>query len=270
MLFWAPWSHNQDPETFPEPGTFDPERFSEARAEHRRHAEGFAPQGMGPPLGHACPGIDYATLFMQVFAAVVLRDYSFALPEQDLSLDLAKLPPEHADGLRIALRRERVSAATHAATTSAGPAAGAEAAAHDAPSLGLDAFSALADVIWADGVMAEEEASTLVSVARAAGLGPHDVAFVERTTRERTPLGPGRLAIDDAGAEHLYALACLMAAADGTIDPRERAAVAALGDRLGLDETTRARASRASHAVAQAIGASSKALAALAAEMEGG
>jgi hypothetical protein len=57
-----------------------------------------------------------------------------------------------------------------------------------------------------------------------------------------------------------------LAAADGSIDPRERVAVAAFGDRLGLDERARARASRASHAVAQAVGVSGKALAALATE----
>ena len=47
-------------------------------------------------------------------------------------------------------------------------------------------------------------------------------------------------------------LACLICAADDTIDPRERAAIAALGDRLALDDAARARASLASHAVAHA------------------
>jgi cytochrome P450/tellurite resistance protein len=265
MLYWAPWNHDQDPGTFPEPGAFDVERFSEARAEHRRHEHAFAPQGLGPPLGHTCPGYDYATLFMQVFAAVVLRSWTWSFPEQDMALDFSKIPPAHADGLRVVFRRER-EAPSRAPARPAVKEAPAEA--NEAPSLGPDALKALASVIWADGKMTEEEATALVRVARASGLTASEIGAVERATRERAPADTAPLALGGAAAEHLFALACLIAASDGSVDPRERAAIAALGDRLGLAEPARTRAAVASQAVAQAIGASANALDALAAELE--
>jgi len=103
-LLWAAHAHNQDPATFTRPGEFDPERFSEARAEHRRHEHGFAPQGMGPATGHKCPGIDYTTVLMQVFTTVLVRSFTWNLPEQNLQLIPSKVPPVYADGLRVVLR----------------------------------------------------------------------------------------------------------------------------------------------------------------------
>ena len=136
------------------------------------------------------------------------------------------------------------------------------------PSAGPAEIAALASIVWADGTLADEEAEALVRIARASGLSRKEVADVERSVRERPAEDLAPLALDGVAAEHLFSLACLIAASDGTIDPRERAAVAALGDRLGLDLAARDRATRASHAVAQALGASSKALTTLAAEME--
>lgn len=267
MLYWAPWNHDQDPEAFPRPEVFDPERFSEARAEHRRHELAYAPQGMGPALGHTCPGFDYASLMMQVFLVSVLRGFSWSLPEQRLGLDFAKLPPEPLDGLRVVFHQEQsASAPISRAPKTLRAAEHAPDAELEAPRLGPAALRALATVIWADGVMTADEASTLVHVARASGLSEEEVQEVARVTRERAADEREPLQLDAAASEHLFSLACLLAASDGSIDPRERDAVAAFGARLGLDEEARARASRASHAVAQSIGASSKALAALAAE----
>ena len=266
MLYWAPWNHDQDAGTFPDPGAFDPGRFSASRAEHLRHEDGFAPQGMGPALGHVCPGIDYATLFMHVFAVVLLRSFTWTFPDQNLSLDCGKLPPEHEGGLRVVFRRERAAPTSRAPSRRA--AAEAEGTAGELPRLGPEALAALASVIWADGTLAEEEAAALVRIARASGLDGFEISVVERAVQERASTLGLPLALDGAAAEHLFSLACLIAASDGTIDPHERSAVTALGDRLGLDEPARARASLASHAVAQAIGTRGKALAALAAEME--
>src|SRR5262249_34619189 len=116
--------------------------------------------------------------------------------------------------------------------------------------------------------MADEEADALVRIARASGLADNEVAAVERAVRERAPLPSGPLSLDAAAAEHLFSLACLIAASDGTIDPSERDAVAALGDRPGLDGRARPRASLASRAVAEALDMPDKALTALAAQME--
>jgi cytochrome P450 len=267
-LFWATYLHNQDPAIFTNPDELDPERFSDARAEHQKHELAFAPQGMGPALGHKCPGTDYATLLMQVFTTVLVRDYAFTLPEQDLRLDASKLPPEPADGLRVIFRKERAAATEPQPTTkrAATLAAGQPAA---QPQLDANALRALACVIWADGEVKAEEAEALVRIARASGLDDAEVAEVERATRERVSVETmPPLSFEGATAEHVFSLACLLAAADGSVDPRERAVVSALGDRLALTDAARARATLASRAVARELGATSAALAALAAELE--
>jgi cytochrome P450 len=92
------------PDVYVDPERFDPERFAPPRAEHQRFEHGYAPQGPGPALSHKCPGTDYATWLMCAFTVLLLRDWDFELPEQDLDLVLAKIPPEPKDGLRVRLR----------------------------------------------------------------------------------------------------------------------------------------------------------------------
>jgi cytochrome P450 len=82
---------------------FDPDRFSPARAEDRRHEHAFVPQGAGPATGHRCPGLDFATYFMEVFGVVLLRGFSWDLPPQNFELDYSKVPPEPKDALRAAV-----------------------------------------------------------------------------------------------------------------------------------------------------------------------
>ena len=53
--------------------------------------------------GHRCPGLDFATYFMEVFTIVLLRGFSWELPPQNLSLDYTKVPPEPKDALRATL-----------------------------------------------------------------------------------------------------------------------------------------------------------------------
>jgi len=84
---------------------FDPDRFSPERAEDKRHEHAFVPQGAGAPTGHRCPGLDLATFMMAVFAATLLRGYSWELPPQNFELDWSKTPPEMKDGLRARLIR---------------------------------------------------------------------------------------------------------------------------------------------------------------------
>jgi uncharacterized tellurite resistance protein B-like protein len=121
--------------------------------------------------------------------------------------------------------------------------------------LTMDVFRALAAIAWADGAVAEAEANALRSAARAAKLGPADLARVDAMLASRVDLadlGPLRLERDEA--ELLFALACMMSAADGTVADGERAAVARLGDLLGLDAEARTTAAAASHAVADSLG----------------
>ena len=96
--------HNFDG-IFSEPRKFDPDRFSPERAEEKRHPHAFAPQGAGPLEGHKCAGYDYSTVFMQVFAVALLRDFAWELPPQDLTLKYSLIPPEQKSGLVVRLRK---------------------------------------------------------------------------------------------------------------------------------------------------------------------
>ena len=88
-----------------DPETFDPDRFSPERAEDKRHEHAFAPQGAGPASGHRCPGLDFATYFMAVFAVVLVRGFTWQLPAQSFELDFSKTPPEPKEGLRAIVTR---------------------------------------------------------------------------------------------------------------------------------------------------------------------
>ena len=89
---------------YTDPKRFDPDRFSVERAEDKRHEHAFVPQGAGPAMGHRCPGLDYATYFMALFAIVLLRGYTWDLPPQSFEVDWSKTPPDVKGGLRAVVR----------------------------------------------------------------------------------------------------------------------------------------------------------------------
>lgn len=100
MVLWALLPTHTSCSLYSDPALFDPERFSPERAEDRRHAHAFVPQGAGPAIGHRCPGLDYATVLMQVFTIVLLRGYDWRMPQQRWDLVYTTTPPEPIDGLR--------------------------------------------------------------------------------------------------------------------------------------------------------------------------
>ena len=100
MVMWAVTPSHVARGVYSDPETFDPDRFSPERAEEKRHEHAFAPQGAGPATGHRCPGLDFATYFMEVFAVVLLRGYTWQLPKQNFELDYSSTPPVPKDGLR--------------------------------------------------------------------------------------------------------------------------------------------------------------------------
>ena len=104
-VMWALSEHNQN-RSFSEPEKFDPDRFSDARAEQKKSPHAFTPQGLGSiERAHRCAGYDYSTLFMQLFTVLLLRSYRWEVPPQDLSLQWGKIPPEFKTGLRVVVRK---------------------------------------------------------------------------------------------------------------------------------------------------------------------
>lgn len=105
MVMWAVTPSHVARGVYSNPERFDPDRFSPERAEQKRHEHAFVPQGAGSAEGHRCPGLDFATYLMEVFAIVLLRGHEWELPPQDFELDFSKTPPEPRDGLRAIVRR---------------------------------------------------------------------------------------------------------------------------------------------------------------------
>jgi cytochrome P450 len=104
MVMWAPRPSHVAFGVYDEPEKFDPDRFAPERAEDKRHEHAFVPQGAGPATGHRCPGLDLATVIMEIFAIALLRGYTWDLPPQNLETDWSRTPPEPKDGLRAKVR----------------------------------------------------------------------------------------------------------------------------------------------------------------------
>lgn len=100
MVMWALRPSHVEHGVYSDAERFDPDRFSPERAEDKRHEHAFAPQGAGPAMGHRCPGLDYATYFMAVFAIVLSRNHTWELPPQSFEVDWSKTPPDVKDGLK--------------------------------------------------------------------------------------------------------------------------------------------------------------------------
>ena len=66
------------PSLWSRPTEFDPERFSPARAEHRRHAYGYLPFGGG---AHLCIGQHFADMEVKSVLHQLLRRFRFSVPE---------------------------------------------------------------------------------------------------------------------------------------------------------------------------------------------
>jgi len=103
LVLWSPWHSCRAGDVWTDPERFDPDRFSPERAEHRRHEHAFVPQGAGAPDGHLCGGVDYSSVMMAAFAALLVRGYRVEVPEQDRSYAWRHLPPTPRDGLRLRL-----------------------------------------------------------------------------------------------------------------------------------------------------------------------
>ncbi len=108
------------------------------------------------------------------------------------------------------------------------------------------AFVALAALGWADGTFKRIESAALIRAAKECGIEGEELAEVERSTKTRVELAsfdPGDLGPWDRVIT--YALASWLATLDGVVSRDESAALAQLGERLGLEAGTRKRAASA-------------------------
>lgn len=96
----------QDSRVFAHAEQFDPDRFGPDRAEDRQHENSYVPQGGGPMEGHRCPAEDLTTTLMKVVGALLLRNYTWELPPQNLKLD-NQSSPMPIDGLKVRFLRHR-------------------------------------------------------------------------------------------------------------------------------------------------------------------
>ncbi|MEN9629842.1 MAG: hypothetical protein RJA10_3070 [Pseudomonadota bacterium] len=89
------------PSLWTEPFAFDPERFSPARAEHRRHAYAYLPFGGG---AHLCIGQHFADMEVKAVMHQVLRRWRWTVPA-DYRMPYQLVPiAKPKDGLPITLQ----------------------------------------------------------------------------------------------------------------------------------------------------------------------
>jgi cytochrome P450 len=101
MLVWPSMNHRL-PELWNDPDKFDPERFAEPRAEHKKHHYAFAPFGGG---AHKCIGLVFAQLEVKAVLHRLLLRYRLELPRPGYRprWDYGGMPIP-IDGMPIVLR----------------------------------------------------------------------------------------------------------------------------------------------------------------------
>ena len=77
MVVVSPIHTHHMEEWWPEPLRFDPERFTEARAEHEKHTHSWAPFGGG---AHLCIGFRFAEVQIKSILHQMLRRYRWSVP----------------------------------------------------------------------------------------------------------------------------------------------------------------------------------------------
>lgn len=97
-----PGMNHRLPEIWTDPLTFDPERFTEPRNEHKRHRYAFTPFGGGV---HKCIGMVFDQLEIKTILHRLLRRYRLELsrPDYQPSWDYSAMPIP-MDGMPIVLR----------------------------------------------------------------------------------------------------------------------------------------------------------------------
>lgn len=112
-------------------------------------------------------------------------------------------------------------------------------------------FLALAAVGWADGSLQRIEAIGLLRAAKEAGLSDEDYAAIEAATKSKVSLDDVDLSDMPQWDQVLtYALAAWFAQLDGVHSSDEQVVMVELGNRMGLSDGMRKRASAVAYDIA--------------------
>ncbi len=102
MIFLPNMYNHRDPTWWSNPETFDPDRFSPERAEHKRHSFCYTPFGGG---AHKCIGMHFANMLVKCFMHQFLQAYKFSTPPgYNPKTEWVPLP-KPADGVPLKLER---------------------------------------------------------------------------------------------------------------------------------------------------------------------
>ncbi|TDD05486.1 cytochrome P450 [Saccharopolyspora terrae] len=104
----TPAISNRIPDDFPDPDSFHPERYAEARQEDLVNRWTWIPFGAGR---HRCVGAAFAMMQLKAIFSVLLRDFSFELaqPPESYRNDHSKMVVQLAQPCRVTYRRRKES-----------------------------------------------------------------------------------------------------------------------------------------------------------------
>ncbi|MGO3326555.1 cytochrome P450 [Gordonia sp. (in: high G+C Gram-positive bacteria)] len=113
----SPAVSNRLPEDFPDPDSFDPDRYAEGRKEDLVNRWTWIPFGAGR---HRCVGAQFAMMQLKAIFSVLLRNYEFSLVQEPDSYrnDHSKMVVQLQQPCRVAYRRRDVNGTETAAEAS--------------------------------------------------------------------------------------------------------------------------------------------------------